>query len=254
MFFVGLGHSHIVALAKGAYALQAREHRVGGRAMSSRFHYLYDPPYEPPFIDDSRGSILNPQIGAAICDGDPCFILTSLGGNEHNVLAISLGKPRFDFILGAEPDLPLEPRVELLPEAAIREALRDWMREKIGLLAAICKATSVPIIQIEPPPPLPKSQVTAYPKEFFRSLLDVRRMSSELVRYKMWRLQTEILRECCAQVGVKYVETPDEFVDKIGMLAAHAWGKDATHANERYGEEMIKRAVDYFCEMTTGAA
>lgn len=37
MFFVGLGHSHVVALAKGAYALQAQGAMVAGDTFAAVF-------------------------------------------------------------------------------------------------------------------------------------------------------------------------------------------------------------------------
>jgi len=40
---LGLGHSHIVAIAKGCYELQHEGFRLGGAPLESRFVYLYDP-------------------------------------------------------------------------------------------------------------------------------------------------------------------------------------------------------------------
>jgi hypothetical protein len=242
MFVVALGHSHVVALAKGAYALQARGARVAGEAFACRFHYLYDPKYEPAFVDAAGGRALNPAILDALGDKDPRFVLTSVGGNEHNVLSIAQRTRRFDFILGEQPDLALDPRAELVPESAIRETLRDWMQDKTDILRAIRATTRIPIVQIEPPPPLPREQVLAYPNEFFRSLLDQRHMSPDVLRHKMWRIQTEVLREICAEIEAIYIETPPEMIDRHGMLAKAAWGKDATHANETYGEAMVALA------------
>jgi hypothetical protein len=243
MFFVGLGHSHVVALAKGAYALQAQGAMVAGETFACRFHYLYDARYEPPFISEGGELRLNRSIGEALRENDPRFILTSIGGNEHNVLSIAQRDRRFDFILGEEPNLPVDDRAELLPEAAVRETLRDWMKDKTDVLTAIRAATGAPIVQIEPPPPLPRAQVLAYPKEFFRSLLDQRNMSSDTLRYKMWRVQSELLREICAEAGIVYVRNPPDVIDSDGMLLRHACGKDATHANDSYGEAIVARAL-----------
>ena len=243
MHFVGLGHSHIVALAKGAYALAAQSSLAAAEALTCRFCYLYDPQYEPPFVAADDGRQLNPGILAAIRDGAPRFILTSIGGNEHNVLSIAQRDGRFDFILGENPELALDRQAKAIPEAAIRETLRDWMADKTDILRALRAATDVPIVQIEPPPPLPRKHVLAYPKEFFRSLLDQRNLSPDLLRYKMWRVQSGILRDLCGDLGVMYVETPPDMIDGAGMLAAKAWGKDATHANDHYGEAMVASAL-----------
>ncbi|MDE2363472.1 MAG: hypothetical protein KGM42_12405 [Hyphomicrobiales bacterium] len=250
MFFVGLGHSHVVALARGAYALQARGAQFAGEPFSSKFHYLYDAPYEPPFLETEEGRRLNPSIADALSDGDPLFVLTSVGGNEHNVVSIAQRGPRFDFILGEQPELPLDARSEIIPEAAIRETLRDWMEPKVEVLRAISATTARLVVQIEPPPPLPREQVLAYPKEFFRTVFDQRRMSSDTLRYKMWRVQTALLREACESIGAHYVDTPADMMDDDGMLMLSFCGKDATHANEAYGEAMIERALQLVARQT----
>ena len=161
--FVGLGHSHIVALAKGAYALEAKGAEVGGRAICGRFRYLYDADFTPPFADEAR-TRLNPAIGAVLSDGAADFVLLSIGGNEHNVVSMRQPARRFDFILGETPDAPLDPKAEIVPEAAIRETLRDYMSENMRVLEAIRAASDLPMALVEPPPPLPRAHVLAYPK------------------------------------------------------------------------------------------
>ncbi len=236
MHFVGVGHSHVVALAKGAYALQAKGDQRRGGAISCHFHYLYDPAYTPPFA----GAQLNAEILRVVAEGAPQFVLTSMGGNEHNVLSISQRDGKFDFWLGENLGLPCDPRATMITESALRETLRDYLEEKMQILRAIRVATDVPIVQVEPPPPLPREQVLAYPKEFFRSLLDRRTLAPDLLRHKVWRVQCSLMRQICADFGVGYVETHPDMIDASGMMARHAWGADATHANDVYGEAMIE--------------
>ena len=240
--FVGLGHSHVVALAKGAYALEAKGAEVGGRAICGRFRYLYDADFTPPFADAAR-SRLNPAIEAALDDGAADFVLLSIGGNEHNVVSIRQPARRFDFILGEAPDAPLDPKAEIVPEAAIRETLRDYMNENMRVLQAIRATCNLPMALVEPPPPLPRAQVLAYPKEFFRSQIDQRSMSSDLLRRKVWRVQVGMMRQACAALGVAYVETPSDMFGADGLLKASVCGQDATHANDGYGETMIELAA-----------
>lgn len=243
LHFVGLGHSHVVALAKGAYALQASAAMFDGRPIAGRFHYLYDKTFEPAFVDGATRLALNPKILEALAAGAPEFVLASMGGNEHNVLSIVQLYQRYDFILGEAPDLPLEPNAEILPEALIRETLREWMDEKVAVLRAVRRATTLPIVQIAPPPPLPRAQVIAHPKEFFRNAVDLRKLSPDPLRHKMWRLQLGLYRELCAEIGVLYVEAPPDMLDGDGMLAEKAWGGDATHANEFFGRAMVAAAL-----------
>lgn len=246
--FIGLGHSHIVALAKGAYALQAKGESIGGRHLRGQFRYLYDEAYVPAF----SGEALNPAILAGLEAEAPHFLLFSVGGNEHNVLSMRQQSPRFDFILGAEPDAPVDPTAEIVPEAAIRATLADYMAKNMRVLNAVRAATTLPMILIEPPPPLPRAQVLAYPKEFFRSLVDQKGISSDTLRRKVWRVQTSMMRTDCDRLGVAYVETPLELIGPDGLLQMSLCGQDASHANEAYGETMVRLATNSMALMLEG--
>lgn len=237
--FIGLGHSHIVALAKGAYELEARGESVGGRDLHGRFRFLYDEAYVPAF----SGQALNPAILAGLEAEAPHFLLLSIGGNEHNILSMRQPSRRFDFILGAEPEAPVDPTADIVPEAAIRATLADYMSKNMRVLTAVRAATSLPMVLIEPPPPLPRAQVLAYPKEFFRSLVDQKNMSSDALRRKVWRVQTAMMRVDCDRLGVTYVQTPTEMIGADGLLQRSLCGQDASHANDAYGEAMVRLAA-----------
>lgn len=249
MHFVGLGHSHIVALAKGAYSLIAKGVDLA-EPTTCTFHYLYDDPFDPPF---EAGGAMNPNILRAASEGAPRFILASMGGNEHNVLSVQQASPRFDFVLGENPGLPLDRSAEILTESLVRETLRSWMREKTDVLGALRAATALPIYQVEPPPPLPRAHVLAYPKELFRSIVDRRTMAPDILRYKMWRAQCSVYREICADCGVEYVATPPQTIDGTGMLAGPWCGPDATHANEAFGELMVREVLDRYMSEKAGS-
>lgn len=236
--YAAFGHSHVVALARGAYALETKQAQAGARATAGGFHYLYDAAFTPEVQVGAEGAALHPAI-VQILEAGPEAVILSIGGNEHNVLSIAQATPRFDFVLGSAPDLALDKHAEIIPESVLRETLRDWMGVKIDTMRAIRKATTAPVIQVEPPPPLPREQVLAYPKEFFQKTL-LRKVSPDLLRYKMWRLQTELYREICAGLAIDYVATLPDFIAPDGMLARSAWATDATHANELFGERTMQ--------------
>lgn len=251
--FIGIGHSHVVALAKGSYALEAKGETVAGRTIRGRFHYLYDPQFMPAFTDAEQTD-LNPAILDLMATDGLAFILLSMGGNEHNVLSMRQTTPRFDFISSDEPDGPLDPKAEIVPEAAIRETLRDYMRENMQVLRALRAASPLPMALIEPPPPLPRAHVLAYPKEFFRSQFDQQGMSSDALRRKAWRVETRMLQAICGEIGVAYVPTTPELIGPDGLLKAEACGQDASHANEAYGEIMIAAAARLMMSQLAGSA
>jgi hypothetical protein len=101
-------------------------------------------------------------------------------------------------------------------------------------------------MQLEPPPPLPNRRVLAYPREFVRANLLRKKIAPELIRYKLWRLESDIYTRFCNEVGIAYLPAPAGMVDKNGMLAETGWGSDATHANPRYGIEALKGVIDIY--------
>jgi hypothetical protein len=243
MKLLGLGHSHIVAIAKGCYELQHRGATVGGESLASAFVYLYDPAIMPTIVGEPDAPRIHPRLAEIIAREQATFGLLSVGGNEH--IAMSVVQPRepVDFILGENPDLPLAARAAIVPEAAVRETMREKMAPTLGVLAALRRATSVPLFCLEPPPPLPDSRILAYPKEFFRKAVDRGKLSPELFRYKMWRVQSGLYRAVCAAENIEFVGVPERFVTPAGVLAEEAWGGDASHANQLFGEAMVAKAI-----------
>lgn len=243
---LGLGHSHIVAIAKGCYELQNEGFRLGGAPLASRFLYLYDPELMPTLAAEGAAPRLNPRLRRIIEEEGPGAIVLSVGGNEHIALSVVQPKERFDFILGSEPELELEPGAVVLPEAAIRETMREKMTPTLATIEAIRKETGAPIVCLEPPPPLPNSRIVQCPQEFFRRSFDPRSLSGDIFRYKMWRTQSTLYREVCTREDICFAAVPAEFMAPSGMLAEVVWGADASHANTLFGRRMIQAAAELF--------
>ena len=147
---------------------------------------------------------------------------------------------KYDFILGEQPQLPLEHGAEIYPEAMIRETLRDWMSDLLALLRAFRDASRAPMAQIEPPPPLPRSHVLAHPGDLLPDRAAREKVSSDGLRHKMWRVASGLYRETCIKLGISYIEAPPDLIDNSGMLTQSCWGADATHANEVFGRRMLE--------------
>jgi hypothetical protein len=237
--FIGFGHSHIVALATGAYALEAEGFRLGDEPIAGRFHYLYDDPFEPAFASVDGATRLNPAIRDILAGDDHEFVIACLGGNEHNVLSIARTDPKYDYISGREPEASLDPEAQFVPEALIRETLRGWMSPSITLLSLLKDATRRPLIVAAPPPPLPQARVRAVPKEFFNSIFDRRRLNDDRIRRKMWLTQLSLISDLCRERELAFIEPPQEVFGDDGLLGPEFWGQDASHGNEEYGRRMI---------------
>jgi hypothetical protein len=251
--FIAFGHSHIVAFAKGAYEYQASDLPAEAPRVEGRFLYLYDPSYNPILQGPPDTRELNPKLREQLAELPWQFVVLVCGGNEHNVLGIVRNKRPFDFVLSSEPDLPLQPGYELVPEALIREVLKHYMADSLETMRVFRAATELPVMQLEPPPPLPNRHVLAYPRELVRASFLRKKIAPELIRYKLWRLESDIYARFCNEFGIAYLRAPAGMVDQNGMLAEAGWGSDATHANPRYGMEVMKDVIDLYGARTEEA-
>jgi hypothetical protein len=124
--------------------------------------------------------------------------------------------------------------------------LKSFMAESLQTMQTFRAATHLPVMQLEPPPPLPNHRVLAYPREFVRATLLRKNIAPELIRHKLWRLESEIYCRFCDQFGIGSLRAQTSMIDKNGMLAEAGWGSDATHASPRYGLEAVKDAINFY--------
>jgi hypothetical protein len=65
-------------------------------------------------------------------------------------------------------------------------------------------------------------------------------------RYKLWRVQSLLLRELCSELGIEFVPASAEVQDPQGMLAKSFWVGDATHANASFGKMVLDAVAERF--------
>jgi hypothetical protein len=218
--WVCIGHSHAQALAQGA--------EIGKVALDTINFWLSGEPWQ----HDEAGTRLRPDLALRIGQGR--LVLSVLGGSAHTVLG-QVEHPRpFDFVLPSEPDLPIDERRELVPAEAVRAKLTEMAMEYLQNLPALSRAATAPIVQIEPPPPLADADRIAprVPWGLFPG--QPRVIAPKWLRYKLWRLHSEVIAGICAGHGILYQRVPDSAKDAEGFLDPR-FDADGSHANGDYG-------------------
>lgn len=235
-----VGQSHVAAIR--AAARTRREHDPD-RPRTRVIHTL-EARYVPELADDQSrfaeplASDIRDQIGRH----DP-LVVSCIGGNIHNVLALIRHPRPFDFFLSGEVGA-LDPNAEPLAEALVRAALiarmgRDLLR--LRLLAEMAR----PFVHLESPPPLADATAIARQADaFFR---DRGIMAADVapagLRHRIWRLHSRIVAETCDEIGVRFLPVPAAAMDEAGFFRPEYAG-DATHGNEAYGELLIRMLED----------
>lgn len=225
-----IGHSHIFALfaadTTGPFPWKhARPHFVRLRTEEFR----------PELVDDA----LNPAILRELERGGLKAVITLIGGNMHSVLGLINHPQPFDVILPEAPDLPALEGAERLPLGLVQSVIEHRARDNFRIFDLVTRATGLPIWQVEPPPPVPSNDhVAANPKQFAERIAE-HGIAPPLLRYKLWRAHSALLRRYAAERGAGYLPVPRSFVDDAGMLKPKGWTQDPVHAGPAYGAAVL---------------
>lgn len=213
-----IGHSHAKAIFEAA---EQEDVRLKG------YNFWSAP--QPAIAADRKA--FHPEIAETLAHG-PVF--SAVGGAVHNVMAMVRHPRPFDFVLPSRPDLPMIAGAEVVPFAAFRRAMAASVEEYLQIMQLVVQAATGPVFHIEAPPPIEDSDrvLADVPWMFFPDL--TREVAPASLRYKCWRLHSELVAGFCADRGIALIPAPLEAMDRGGYLKPEYY-LDAMHVNASYG-------------------
>jgi len=221
LFFIG--QSHLTALLQAWPAAAPAGWEMDYLREDSR-HLLED----EALLPEVRARLAGRDVGVSV-----------LGGNDHAVLTMLNHDRRFDVVLPDAPDLPCEPGAELVPAGLLRAEIARRAAPHLAALAAYRAAFAGRMIHVESPPPIPSAaHIEAHPGVFADEIA-ARGVAPSLLRYKAWRLQSDIYRHACARADIAFMPAPAAMQDPDGMMREEGWNQDPTHGNARYGAAVL---------------
>ena len=227
-----IGHSHVVSVAQAAAALD-----IPFKALNF---------WEMPGAIALENGVprLSLQVEQQLRE-HPGPVFSMVGGAAHGVLGVLVHPRRFDFVLPAEPLLPLDPAAEVLPALAVRRVLESLTVEYLALMLQVHRLCAGQMCHIESPPPYADAgrMHADMPWGMYPGMCH--EISPAAFRYKLWRLHSQIVGEWCSEAGVLFVPCPPETIDESGFMREPYYG-DGAHANVAYGElvlEQMRRLV-----------
>lgn len=170
------------------------------------------------------------------------IVLSMIGGNQHAVFSTIQHPLPFDFFFPGDGSAASR-KIEIVPYRALEDAFANGLRRGDGTsLEALRNATSARVVHIIPPPPKEdNAHIRQYHETHFANDgLGNRGVSSPELRLKFWKLQTRVLESLCAELGIEIMMPPQRAVDEAGFLRPEFYAQDATHANWRYGERVLR--------------
>ena len=234
-----VGQSHTAAIQKAA-----KTHReTWPDEPRTRIIHTLAEPYR------SEGQEFGPLARAAIEEQIARHqprLVSMLGGNAHNMISLLRHARPYDFILHGEAEAgpPIDPDCELVPEALVRAALEERLQTDFWRLDRLHEIAG-PFIHVESPPPvISEAFIRDRAEVYFRDYNDQEIVpASHGIRWRIWRLNSRIMREKVEAMGCRFMSVPPEALDADGFLRLDL-AADPTHANEAYGELLIRAIED----------
>jgi hypothetical protein len=172
----------------------------------------------------------------------PEDILVSMIGGNHHAIASTLQHPQpFDFFT-PDAEAPANAGPEIIPYRAIMQGFGKAVLKKEGKqLLRLQQATRARIAHLLPPPPkFDNAYVARHAgKVLAPGGIAPSEVSPPELRLKFWNLQSRVLHKWCGDRGIEVLPPPPEALEQ-GFLRREYWNPDATHANELYGELVLR--------------
>ena len=167
-------------------------------------------------------------------------VFSMIGGAAHGVLGMLVHPRRFDFVLPAQPALPLDPAAEMLPALVVRRMLESLMMDYLALMTQVHRLCKGRLFHLESPPPSADvwRMQADIPWDMYPGMCH--EISPAYFRYKLWCLHSQIVSDWCAGAGATFVRCPPQSVDESGFMRDSYYG-DGAHANAAYGELVLEQ-------------
>lgn len=156
---------------------------------------------------------------------NPDLILMYVNGNQHNISGFNGGG-----------GTPFSRRVKNLKDRVVSD-LYDWF----GILKL---DDGGKFLLMPPPPPIDDED------KIVKFLENSGKISNPVIfdknaRLGFWRAQCEATKYFSEENHIRFVNLPQSVFDEGGFLAYDCYGNDVTHANQVYGERIIRHLVQY---------
>ncbi|WP_070155913.1 hypothetical protein [Sphingobium phenoxybenzoativorans] len=181
-------------------------------------------------------------------------VISLIGGNQHAVLSTVQHPKPFKVYGPAEEATIISRGEQIIPSRAVRSFLQSGVSGRDGaLIKELKSATPARVFHIIPPPPKENNDHIKRHHETHFSDLDIVSLgvSPPDLRYKIWALQADVLKQLCSEWDVEIVSPPSLALTHTGFLDPAYYANDATHANSDYGE-LILQTIETVVQTKSG--
>ncbi len=173
-------------------------------------------------------------------------LVTTLRGNEYNILGLMRHPRPFEIMIPGFADLPEDTYEELIPYATASSFMFESLKRGHGRqLSRIAKVCAAPVFCLSAPAPKEdEAHILNGADTYFRDagISDIG-VSPAPLRLKLWELQNGALAKLCSDLKAILLPNPPGTRDANGYLERAYYASDATHANTAYGGLVLDQIV-----------
>jgi hypothetical protein len=231
------GDSHTAALLQAQQFTKRRSHYDRIRVYRLR--------------KEKAGKTVGDWTLGAFCDEIRDFsetdcVFSAVGGSQYALLSTVRHPLDYDFAGPAGDHATAVGEVSQVPFRAMEHYFEQSLRDTIGpFFETMRSATRARLFHLAPPPPKEDNAFISAHLEsrFVAEGFDDRGPSRPELRLKCWRLQLERLQALCDNFGIDLIMPPSQAVTGEGYLDPFYYADDVTHANRRYGEQVLRQIL-----------
>lgn len=176
------------------------------------------------------------------------FVFSAIGGNQYAVVSTIRHESDFSVLdAGVVLDQAGNDLMPIIPRRAFKSYISSGVWNSDGpVIRKIKSSTRGRVFHLSPPPPKfdNKFLVKNHETRFAEAGLAELEPTEPAFRLACWEMQQECLAALCVNAGVELVPPPASTLTEKGFLAPLYYSKDVTHANRRYGEQVLLQVLD----------
>lgn len=239
-----LGDSHTQALARAYEARAGREPKDDD--VQFDINWLLK-------ADRSRGDLeLAVALERAALLRPEDVLVISLAGTLHNSFGLLQHDERFDLFTPGDEAMTLAEGCVVVPENALWDAFKVTAEPNKKLVALRKKARCAMYHLATPPPKEDNGFIAARLARYRGRSAAEAGVNNASTRLKLWKLEMRVLAHLCGAWTLHFLPPPAEAQTSAGFLRPEYYGNDATHANDAYGE-LVLRQLEAVAQATSPA-
>ena len=179
---------------------------------------------------------------ASLPEGD--VVISMVGGNHHQSLGLAQ-HPQSFCVAGEEGDALLRPERELIPRAALTDALRQLQKFELIRISALTRTAASRVFHVFSPPPREHEEelIVGRTSGPLISAMLAQGISPPEMRMACWNMHNAVVRDAVGPLGVRFIDPPREALSERGFILRAYQTDDRTHANKAYGALLLQHIV-----------